>query len=380
MNLAAIQIDIICIVMLALILVTLHHETHIRLQTKAFKMVLGWFLVFSAIDMVAQLIPQTATDAALTLIFAKIFSCSFVGLSWLMYIYLFAESNSYQLRKWAPLVTSPLIIVNLYALIYVFRNFGTGQVPMNDGLWITFVVVTVGYILAASWIAIGRAKKCKNKFMRRTYYYLAFVMFIPMAALGVQSHFMDIVISAPVMVLVMLHLYILSLQNQISTDPITGLNNKQRLITHLETIIQKNGSDRRIFLIQLEIDNLREISKDFGKATYERVVEFAGGFLKEQCKGLDVFLSRVNKGTFVIVAEKEEFAEIEALCRDIIGNSKKSKIQGLIPWKITFNIYWSEYGAESVNSIDDLFSDLKNHCINPPAPLPKYKRKKAKNA
>lgn len=380
MSLAAIQVNTICIFMLALILATFHRNGQLKLQTRAFKMVLGWFILFSVLDIIAHLIPPTATDAALLLIFAKVFTCSFVGLSWLMYIYFVTESNSYKLRKWAPLVASPLIIVNLYAIIYVIKNFGTGQVPLNDGLWITFIVVTIGYILAASWIAIGRAKKCRNRFMRRSYYYQAFVMFIPMAALGVQSHFMDIVISAPVMVFVMLHLYIRSLQDQISTDPITGLNNKQRLITHLETIIQKNGSDRRIFLIQLEIDNLREISKDFGKATYERVVEFAGGFLKEQCKGLDVFLSRVNKGTFVMVAEKEEFAEIEALCRDIIGNSKKSKIQGLIPWKITFNIYWSEYGAESVNSIDDLFSDLKNHCINPPAPLPKYKRKKAKNA
>ncbi len=366
-NMAAIQVNIMCIVVLVLILATLHHGNQAKMQTKAFKMVLGWFIVFSALDIVAHCIPPSATDAALILIFGKIFTCSFVGFCWFLYIYFVTEYNSYKLRKWAPLVITPIVAIIVYALVNTITQFGTGEVLMNNGLWISFNVISVGYIVTASCIALKRARKCRNKFVRRTYNYLAFIMFIPVTALGIQSMFLDIVISAPVMVFVMLFLYIKSLQGLITTDPISGLNNKYQLAKHLDSITQKNGSNKRVFLIQLEINNYCDIVKEFSKSTGEQLVENVGDFFREISRGQDIFLSRIEKGIFALVAEKKEFAEVEVLCKDIVSSCKTSKIQGLVPWKISFSIYWSEYGTESVKSIDDMFVDLKNHCICPPA-------------
>ena len=59
---------------------------------------------------------------------------------------------------------------------------------------------------------------------------------------------------------------------RITSDPLTGVNNKIRLIEYLQYITQHQDPSKRLFILVMEVDFFKDIVRNFGYEMSDRVV------------------------------------------------------------------------------------------------------------
>ena len=371
MNLLAVEIDAICIALLLLIFFTYPRAYALKSQGIAFRFVLAWFVVFSAVDMTGMLFPPESVAAIQVLVCLKIVTCSCIGISWFVYVNLKSRDSLYWIRKWLVLVCFPFLLVIMFAIINACMHLGDETVYYNRTLWILFNIVSVGYIVSASIVAVRRSHACRNAFSRTLYNYLACIMLFPVLFMALQSKFMDLIITSPVMALTLLHFYITNLKLQITEDPATGVYNVQKLSMYLDSVTESLAAGKRLFYVQVALDNQKLISKKFGRDKSDFIMQRLGAYIRGECNSENVFLARPREDRFAIVIETESFGDVERLARNIIERHDDSVYREIIPWKVSFNIYWSEFGPEGSRSVDELILRVQENCIKPPTLIPR---------
>lgn len=366
-NVASIEISILCIVILLMILATYKGNFQQKPQSGLFKLVIYCFVVFSVVDASSLIISPKAFQLQRTLNFLKLVSCSGIGLSWFLFIYSITDHSIYKLRKWSPLVATPFFAIVVISAIDLILHFNDSQIQLNNSVWIAFNAALVVYNIAASALAHVSAQKSRNKFLRRQYRYLTVIMFVPLAAMAIQAQFIDIMISPPIFALTLLHLYIKTIKRQITLDQSTGINNIHKLAEHLTAITSRQSSDKRVFYMQIKVDRAKHIKKKFGLEKYTEIICMLAKYLEEQCHLKDVFLARADFDSFAIVFEAENQNDIETFGNNITRNFSLNEKQNIIPWEISFSIYWSEYGTEENPTIDSLLDNKTSNCLKSPS-------------
>lgn len=362
-----IEVDIICIAILLLVFFSYRKLATTSASTHLFQLIEANILFFCVIDIFSLLFQEGSCELIRIFIFLKFVPCSLLGITWLGFVYSITQKNTYKLRKGAPLIAAPILLVNMLAFADLIENFYDCTLELNVPLWIGLNATIGGYIIAASIIAICAQKNCKNNFLREQYRFLAIIAVIPLIAIGIQSKFLTLPLSQPILVLTLLHLNLSSLRKQISIDPVTGVNNINKLASHLEELTGKPNLSKRLFYIQIGIDNIFIIKKKFGIEKVSEILNSFAKFLRKQGDRQKLFIARKDLDHFALVCERENFAEIESLCNSLVREGETDEMQDILPWHITFSIYWSEYGSDTPN-IDSLLNMENSNCFRAPNP------------
>lgn len=117
-------------------------------------------------------------------------------------------------------------------------------------------------------------------------------------------------------------LIILQLQNsQISTDELTGLNNRQAFRYYVENIILKN-SNETTFVMMMDINNFKSINDTKGHQVGDIALKDTAMVLNESCNAVnhDLFLCRYGGDEFVIVGK----AMTKELTKELINITKSA--------------------------------------------------------
>lgn len=293
--------------------------------------------------------------------------------TWFSYIFLKASKSAYTFKRLSFIFAIPLIIgtlINLGLIVFSIINDCTSSdlvfskaLPLIDGLGIL-------YVLGTLFFGFRNAFTQKTTHQRREGVYLATITLIPTAAVFLQKIFPNVLIIAPVFTLTMLHIYISILRIRITADPLTGVNNKTRLIEYLQHIMQQQNPSKRLFYMVIEIDYFKEIIKEFGYDSADRVLIDVAMFLKNQCRDQMAFLSRTGKNQFSITIEHDGIPELESFCQRLVRECEKAPMQKDIRWKISFSIYFSEFGTNNAKDISSFLASAKSNCYKAPTITP----------
>lgn len=369
-NLVGIEVNVICLLTALLILGTLQKSYQRKLQTRAFCALLLWFIAFCVIDGITHIVDPQNIAAMHVLICLKVITCVFVGYNWFTYTFYATANNSYGIRRWAPLVIAPPLAVSIYAIVVCIKHISDTELLLDPLLWLFLNIVGNVYFIAAVVVSVKRSFRSANPFQKGEYRRLSLAAIIPLIAMFVQYKFIQLNITSPVIILTILYMYLLSLKQQIFTDPATGLNNKHKMTDHIDKVLQNPDPEKRLFFVQIGVDYYEKIRKKFGKKKALLVIEKVAWFLRSQCHGQNAFLARYSADKFAIICEKETLSELEFLCNEIIRNSETGEFQSVIPWKISLNVYWSEYGTEKTQTVDDWLNGVYDNCIKPATETP----------
>lgn len=362
------EIDIICAVILLMIFRASHNAGSLRMQSKSFKVML-LSLTFFVIGGVLLHLCGNFPDAKRIFNFLRIVLWTLSTFYWLLYIFFTTGHDSYHLRKWLPLFIMPMLATDIYACVDFFLSIRRGIVEYNIPLWITLNISTIFYIASASIFSVMRAKKCRTPFLRRDFHYLAYIMIFPLAAIFLQTQFLHFDVLAPVLTLVILHLHLNALQQQITTDPFTGLNNANKFWKYMEYITLHADSSKRLFALLIEMDNYSIVRKKFGKDHAFLGIDNMARFLRKACAQQNAFLARFENNNFIIVFEKENFTVVENFCNQLAQSSTDADLQKGLRWPLTFSIHWSEFGTENTPNIEMFFKDFSRNCYKPASKL-----------
>lgn len=356
-------IQVVCIAVLLLMRVSSWNSSKLHQNSKHFGIIIDAFITFLVVDIACRFIGDKCAPLTNILNFCKIEICTSMALCWYLMASYTISPSSYKLRKWRIPLLAPFVIVCAYAAIDTFTHILDTTEHFNPTLWMLFNICCAGYIAMASIRSFKHARRAREQFLRRKLRFQAYIVLLPLAGMALQLFFMDLVITSPIMMFTLLIIYIKNMQENITVDEETGLNNSNKLSQYLEQITQSQNPGKRLFYISVALDDMERMRKVHGFHVTAEAMKQMGLFLCSECHSRETFIARSDKDSFAIISENEDFAEIEYFCNRLVSESAKSDVLKRIPWKVSFSIHWAEYGTPQTQNIDSLLDQLKENCF-----------------
>ncbi|MBR2090213.1 MAG: diguanylate cyclase [Fibrobacter sp.] len=384
---ALLEINIISIVILLITLLQFRESVLRHLEER----ILG----FTIIDTIIYIVLSTVTkmlhilhvqsdlyggNQKICVVYAVMYALSLIsslllGQLWFSFIFLRVRKSVYSYKHLFPLFSTPSIIgifICIGISIYGFTNDCHATSLQFRRLLPFLIGLNLMYIVATMALGIQYGIAQKNSTNRKEAFYLSFIAFIPSFACIIQYFVPNIPLTDPIFALTLLHIYVTLLKYRITSDPLTGINNKIRLIDYLQYITQHQDSSKRLFILLMEVDYYKAIIRKFGYEMSDRVIADLASFLKRQCKEQRGFLARTGESQFSIIMECDEISEIEQFCQKLIRECERDSMQAdMNSWKISFSIHFAEISNISSSNISRIFAVAKKNCYKPETPEPR---------
>ena len=324
--------SIICLIMFSIILI--HDLSRIDRQEKQirFDYALVSFMLYFLSDtfwaaVIAGFLPQTLPFA----IAANFFNCFFMALityNWFMYALTVEKVG----KSFTPLqrisLAFPLLLSAVVALLlYILKPELLITEDLNTTALSTVMLIAVPiiYIVAILIYTLKIAIRTDDREERGFHIRLGA---LPLAI--VFGGLLQVVLLEAVPIfcycctIVMIIFYIQSIENQISIDPLTGLNNRgqmQRYASQESNLIREG---LRTFVSMIDVNDFKHINDAYGHAEGDHALVIIADSLRQAAgaAGFPVFISRYGGDEFVIIMHCREADAPERL-RDMI----RAKIQ-----------------------------------------------------
>ena len=384
---ALLEINIISIVILLITLLQFRESVLRHLEER----ILG----FTIIDTIIYIVLSTVTkmlhilhvqndlyggNQKICVVYAVMYALSLIsslllGQLWFSFIFLRVRKSVYSYKHLFPLFSTPSIIgifICIGISIYGFTNDCHATSLQFKRLLPFLIGLNLMYVVATMVIGIQYGIAQKNSTNRKEAFYLSFIAFIPSFACIIQYFVPSIPLTDPIFALTLLHVYVTLLKYRITSDPLTGINNKIRLIDYLQYITQHQDSSKRLFILLMEVDYYKAIVRKFGYEMSDRVIADLASFLKRQCREQRGFLARTGESQFSIIMECDEISEIEQFCQKLIRDCDRDSMQAdMNSWKISFSIHFAEISNISTSNISKIFAVARKNCYKPETPEPR---------
>lgn len=182
------------------------------------------------------------------------------------------------------------------------------------------VAVPIIYIVAILGYTMKRAIAAESLIERRNHLVVGLfpllVVFGGLAQVIVMSETPIFCFSSTILMLIF---YIGSMKIQISTDPLTGLNNRGQLANYVAQKSNIHHENRLTIVIMLDINDFKLINDTYGHAEGDRALILVSNALKEVVRNhsIPMFLARYGGDEFILVAHPTSESEIDAIICEI---------------------------------------------------------------
>lgn len=252
---------------------------------KAFLFVLVLQVLFCQTDYVLR------TNHANSFLFeSSLFLCVITAFAWLDYTQTFAEKRISFKITLIPLVLSLLVLY---------------RVDTNQGPFFRLVLGCIWlYYISSSILCLYYAKKTINYSQKKLYQSLAIFIVPMMLAMILQDIFPSIPIVCVGMAMSVLIVFMNQQEQLISLDPLTQLNNRNRMEQYLFDCIHL--SDTNMYLLVLDVDDFKKINDTYGHTKGDLLLRDLASQLKKACNGRNDFIARFGGDEFVVIYKGED--------------------------------------------------------------------------
>ena len=302
------EINAVGIVLLMVILWNRRHQVGSSAAQRQFNI-----LIFTGITMLAF-------DAACWLVDGKVFpfareiSYTFetvyfmlhmlLPYTWVLYTEYALNAENKSARRRIQIAAIPILL----SIIGLFVNIRYGIVFFIDennvyhralGVYI-YAILAYGYLIYASVRALAKAKHSDWVEDKRRYYAMAFFVVPPFIGGLIQLVYYGVNLTWFLATISILEIYIDSQNRQISTDPLTGLNNRRELIKFLLRETREHARNSSLRLIMMDVDGFKQINDTCGHYYGDGVLTAVSDILKTSCRSTEAFLARYGGDEFCI--------------------------------------------------------------------------------
>ena len=151
--------------------------------------------------------------------------------------------------------------------------------------------------------------------------------------------------------IIMLYVYIVSLNDQVSIDELTRLNNRTQLKKYIVGEHARQGSDSvERYILMIDLNKFKYINDQFGHVEGDRALKRTADALKAACgeSPLRSFIARYGGDEFIIIAKTGDEDQILALSRSI-----KEKLVALndaagAKYELTASVGYASYSSSEI--------------------------------
>lgn len=209
-------------------------------------------------------------------------------------------------------------------------------------------IVSYCYVIHTSLHAFVQSRRVESLQTKAIYRTLAFFA-IPALVGGT----FQVVYSVPGLcvgiMISMLLLYIIYQEQLISTDPLTGLNNRNRFETYMLSLFSNVDQAEDVYLLMMDADGFKQINDRYGHVEGDHALQVISAALKEVCSASSGFIARYGGDEFVVLQKATAEQDIMHLCTTINDELARAEV----PYLLRMSIGYARVG-DGVDTWQDL--------------------------
>ena len=283
-------------------------------------------ILYFAIDIIGTLanggyIPKTYLTSAFVNFGIAVFLSAITG-SWFVYVELSQGAEYIQRFKARLLAMAPAMAATVVLLI-LFIFFPSVVLDEENNVttiyYALFLAVPVLYVIASATRGFTRAFRKENYAVRVQYLVTAMYPVI-ISVVGVIE---TIWFMAPMFCfsssIMMLYVYIISLNDQVSIDELTHLNNRTQLKKYIVSEHSKQGDKTIRYVLMIDLNRFKYINDQFGHIEGDTALKRTADALKIACSDnpFKTFIARYGGDEFIIIAKTESEELVNELSKTI---------------------------------------------------------------
>ncbi|MDC7294034.1 MULTISPECIES: GGDEF domain-containing protein [unclassified Butyrivibrio] len=243
-----------------------------------------------------------------------------------------------------PVWISGILCVSAYRTGLVYYIDENGKL-VGGKLYLILVIVPFSYMIAASVKAFYRAFN-KDKYAdRNIYFMIGMFPLTPIVMGALQAKYWRIPMVCYGTVVAVYYVYITMLDNLISLDPLTQINNRHQMFKYLAQKMRNEEPGMSLFVLMVDIDDFRNINETYGRLEGDRALVRVANSIKSACQGPRnrFFVSRYGGDEFVVIAQMAYKAEAVWLSDQIKNNIKRMTQDLGLSYNITVSVGIAQY-------------------------------------
>lgn len=350
-----IEANIVCIVIFGMMLMRELHTVGRQAKQIAFLNLLVSHILYFISDIawvlvVGGIIPNTRLSSSIVNVANAVFLvyiCSF----WFIYVELSQGEAYIAVKKWRIMVLIPAIMssaVTICLFVFAPSLMLKENNEVTDIYNVAFLLVPDSYVVVSAVRAFIRALR-KENYAVRTQYLACAVYPILITIFGLLQTVMN---GAPVFcfgcAVMMLYVYILSLNDQVSLDELTRLNNRTQLKKYIAGEAAKQiGEKQERYVLMIDLNKFKMINDHYGHIEGDYALKRAADALKSACADnvYKTFIARYGGDEFIIVAKTDSEELIKKLCADIKATLIRLNDEAGAKYDLTASIGYAHYNG-----------------------------------
>lgn len=188
------------------------------------------------------------------------------------------------------------------------------------------VTIPYVYVIAVIIYTVKKAIHEKSSVMKRRHVYIGFFPIMVVVGGLMQMTLMpELPIFCFGCIILMIIFYIQSMDSQISTDPLTKLNNRGQLSRYLSQPSNLRMEGRKTYVVMVDVNDFKMINDTYGHAEGDAALIIIAQALVStvRARSMPMFLGRYGGDEFVLIAHPVKESELEDVVRDLRSNLQK---------------------------------------------------------
>ncbi len=334
-----VEANIVCILIFFVLLLRSFKGIDRQFKQNVFNRVMIYHVLYFISDIIWELvlsgiIPQNRWTVTIpNLTNAILMFC--LTYYWFYYIEV-SQGAEYILSRRNIRLTLAAGIIPIHISIFLFLFFP--QLMINPDYTTTllyqglFIAAPIVYTLLAAIESLRRAFK-KENYIFRSQYIMCGIYPLMMIIFGVAQ---VLYLKAPIfcfgLTILMVYVYIASLDNLVSIDPLTGLNNRAQLKRYIAQEASRSSEDNQHYIIMMDLDRFKLINDNYGHLEGDKAIIAAAEAIKLACndQSLRPFISRYGGDEFVIIIRSGKVVDalliIDRIKRQLDSINKQNNV------------------------------------------------------
>lgn len=299
----------------------------------------------------ARIIPYTLLSVSIVNITNAIFLSAITSF-WFIYVELsqgekYIASNKARYIALIPAMFEAVLIIFLFAVMpeVVIQEDG---MP-TTGYYIAFLAIPLIYVVASTARSFLRAFRKENFAVRKQYLVCAIYPII----ISISGVLQTMWLAAPFFcfgsTIMMVYVYIISLNDQVSIDELTRLNNRTQLKKYIAGESSKQNTDRATrFVLMIDLNKFKQINDQFGHVEGDMALRRAADALKLACgdNALKTFIARYGGDEFIIITKTDNEELVKELCSTIKDTVIRLNDEAGAKYELTASIGYASYNGD----------------------------------
>ena len=245
----------------------------------------------------------------------------------------------------------------MFVAYIIAPYFWVGEAgELNDLYYIMFLIAPVTYLVTSCVQSLIKAHKTEDPSEKKLFrmiglYPLAIIVF------GIiQLAYASVPLFCFGCTIMMLFFYIRSMQDQVSLDPLTKLNNRGQLIKYAAQEAAHRKDDVMTYIFMVDANDFKQINDTYGHAEGDRALIMIAEALKSCTRSAknQSFICRYGGDEFAMIVHAEEPDDASRLAEDINKSLADSDKEEMMPYRLTVSIGYDEWKTDSESFQDCL--------------------------